>query len=465
MKTFILKNKKAIFFALILLNFGMVLVYNLLSPYFSDDYIFLLESQTADGFMGLVEDAVWDYMHSNSRFINHLTLRVLMHYFSKPVMDVISAILFVLLSFFIYDNIRQKEKYDIRILLMTFLSMWTFLAIPSDTFCWPSGTFTYLIGAVWIFGFISAFRHLLSRTTTKGTVIISILMFLLGIAAGMSNENASGGCFLILILFSLKKIYENKKHNIAVRFIFKPYFITSFLGILTGLILVLLSPGIHSRADVINESNFTGFSGLLSHIYKVTVSQKELFAPLFVLIAISLVTLTVQKRYKSFSDILTDSGIIFLFSGIAMSYVLALIEPPTDRAYFGSSICFIIALGILIENIDYHSESTKIARYSLLTILAIYICYDYSINLVNLFRIKREDNERIALIQNAVQNGESEVVVPQYRPEFETRFSAAHHNDMQEDPYFWINQFYENYYGIPQISAISRTEYDELYPQ
>lgn len=465
MKTLIEKNKKTIFFALIILNFGMVLIYNLLSPYFSDDYIFLLESQTADGFGGLVEDAVWDYMHSNSRFINHLTLRIFMHYFSKPAMDIFTAALFVLLSFFIYDNIRRNEKYNIRILLMTFLFMWTFLAIPSDTFCWPSGTFTYLIGAVWIFGFISAFRHLLSRADAKGSIIISFLMFLFGIAAGMSNENASGGCLLILLLFTLIKIYENKEHNIPARFVFKPYIITSFLGILTGLVLVFLSPGIHSRADIIDESNFTGFAGFLSHIYKVTVSQKELFGPLFILIVISLVTLVIQKYFKKISDVLTDSGIIFLFSGIAMSYVLALIEPPTDRAYFGSSICFIIALGYFIERIDYHSDSIKIARYSLLTVLAMYICYDYSINLVNLFRIKREDNERISLIQEAVQNGESEVVVPQYRPEFENRFSAAHHNDMQEDPFFWINQFYENYYGIPSISAIPRAEYDELYPQ
>lgn len=465
MKTFIEKNKKTIFFLLVILNFGMILAFNLLSPLLSDDYAFLIEANGTDGLSGLIAITFDEYMTYNARFINHFLFRFVLRYFSKPVIDIITSMLFSVLALLIYDNIRKTEKFNLRVLLMSYLFIWTFIAVPADTLCWACGVYTYLLGAVWIFGFVTAYRHLLARTNTRGTVLFSILMFPFGIAAGMSNENASGGCLLIILLFTAVKIFDNRKHGISLHQTLKPYIFTSFLGILSGLLLVLLSPGIHNRAEVIDESNFTGLAGLLSHIYKVTVSQKEMFSVLFIIIAVALITLTVQNYFKKFSDVATTPGIIFLLSGLAMSYVLALIEPPMERAYFGSSICFIIAAGCFLENINYSENSIKIARYALLTVLAMYIFYDYSINLVNLFRINREENERIALIEEAVSIGKDDVIVPQLRPEFENRFSTVHLNDMKEDPSYWINFFYERYYGIPNISAIPRAEYDELYPQ
>ena len=85
-------------------------------------------------------------------------------------------------------------------------------------------------------------------------------------------------------------------------------------------------------------------------------------------------------------------------------------------------------------------------------------------NLVDLARIYREENERIALIE--AEHGENEdgiVVIPQFREEFRTVYSVAHDSDLTDDKEYWINHFYEIYYDIGNITAIPRDEWDVRY--
>ena len=98
-----------------------------------------------------------------------------------------------------------------------------------------------------------------------------------------------------------------------------------------------------------------------------------------------------------------------------------------------------------------------------MSILLVNFFFVYVENLVNLARIYREENERVSLIEEAIEEGRTSVVVPQYREAFKNDYSFAHDSDMTEDPKYWINFYYEIYYGINSVSAIPRDEWDELY--
>ena len=86
-------------------------------------------------------------------------------------------------------------------------------------------------------------------------------------------------------------------------------------------------------------------------------------------------------------------------------------------------------------------------------------------NLVNLARIYREENERIALIQaeKADPDGKGIVVIPNYREAFRNPYSNAHNSDLTNDKDYWINLFYEVYYDVGNITAIPRDEWNERY--
>ena len=95
----------------------------------------------------------------------------------------------------------------------------------------------------------------------------------------------------------------------------------------------------------------------------------------------------------------------------------------------------------------------------------VWLFFTYLDNLVNLARIYREEQERIALIMadKADPEGDGIVVVPKLREAFENPYSDAHNSDMEDDKDYWINLYYEIYYDVGSITAIPRDKWEELY--
>ena len=179
------------------------------------------------------------------------------------------------------------------------------------------------------------------------------------------------------------------------------------------------------------------------------------------MIIVALVTLVIQHKFKSFKDVRENEGVIFLLVGIITCYVLVAVEPTSDRVFFGPSVFLIVSLCQMITDIEYKEDIFKVIKYSLITILVVMTLYDTMIGTINLFRINREDAQRAQIILDVAQTGADWVTVPQLSPQFDTRFSAYYSNDMEEDPDYWINIYYEYYLGVPRIIAIPREEWEE----
>jgi hypothetical protein len=134
------------------------------------------------------------------------------------------------------------------------------------------------------------------------------------------------------------------------------------------------------------------------------------------------------------------------------------------RAYFGAGIFLTIAclraLAVLLYDND-KMRAALPALYIIVALLWLWLFFDYQENLVNLARYMREDNERVAIMEEAKANGLHMAIVPQYRPQFANRYSEVQRHDMQEDPGDWVNTIYEIYYGV-KISAIPREEWEAL---
>lgn len=460
MQNFIEKNRKVIFFLIVIGNALMALSYHHFTPIISDDLTYYREVLEKGSVLGVLDLTYQEYLFHNCRFVDMLIYRLLLLTQNKTVANVFLSACFSGLGLLIYDNIDHKKKYDLRVILLSFSFMWLFLAEPGETLFWFDGGCTYLLGMVWILGFVTIYRHMLNDATVKHSVLRALGMFALGIAAGMCNENSSGGGFLLILIFTMNKLADNVKHGIGIKDSIKSYMVTAHAGILVGITLLVFGPGSLNRKYSMPDSNFTGFAGLLSKAYKITVAIKELFAPLIIIILVAITIVVIQKKFNTFSDIRNHIGWIYLVTGMIVCYVMVVIEPPTYRVYFGASVMLIIAAIQFIQDIRFSEDSLKALVYSVLTVSILLVTYSYMINLINLFRINREEQERIAIIEEGKRNGETFIIVPNYREEFRSRFSEAHDTDMTEDPGYWINIYYEKFYDVPCIIAVPREVWD-----
>lgn len=214
-----------------------------------------------------------------------------------------------------------------------------------------------------------------------------------------------------------------------------------------------------------SEGEYTGLVGLLSRIYKITINLRELFFGVIVITVIVLVLLVLQKKLRDWRQIRGSETVLFLVGALATGYALALAPTPMNRAYFGAGIFLFIACIQGIVDVTDQEQAIRAAKYSLVSVLCVWLFFTYLDNLVNLARIYREEQERIGLLraEKADPDGDGIVVLPKLRPAFENPYSDAHNSDLEEDKDYWINLFYEIYYDVGNITAIPREEWDELY--
>ncbi|MGN0377804.1 MAG: DUF6056 family protein [Suilimivivens sp.] len=462
MTAFLEKHRKTIFYLILGISFLMIYAYNFLTPYLSDDYAYLIDVRQAHSLWDLVKQQYGEYLSNSGRIIGQFNVRLSL-LGSKQIFNVVNSIMFLALVLLIYQNICRKKKHDIFVLLMILTFLWKFTVDFGQTMLWICGACNYLWGSVIILGFFTFYRYFLGRIeNVRYQGILAVGTFLFGVIAGWCNENTSGGGLLLVLMYSLNFWWQNRQEKKKAVF---PFMISGVAGVCCGLLGMMLSPGVRSRSSVMAEDEYTGLVGLLSRMYKTTVSIRELFFLLLVIMVVVFVFLFLQKQLKTWTQIRKNDSALFFVAFLATAYVLALIPTPQNRAFFGAGVFLMTAC---IQGIvDIREEETVISamKYSLVSILCLWLFFTYVENLVNLARICREENERIELIraEKADPEGDGIVVIPQYREAFRTPFSDAHDSDLTDDKEYWINHFYEIYYDIGNITAIPRDEWDELY--
>lgn len=458
------RYKAYIFAACILGVFITILIYNALTPYFSDDFAYKNSVREAEGVAGFIKQQWQDYLTQDGRIVGAFSTRISL-IGSKAIFNVANSVMFTLLTLLVYWNIEGRKRYDSLLYLLIVFVIWQCSVKFGETILWLCGSCNYLWLSVIILSFVTLYRYMLRKPEVKNNVFVVLGMFFYGVIAGWCNENTSGGGLLLLMMFTVIAYHENKKKGIVrVKEFVRPYMIASHLGMVCGLLGMVLCPGVYKRAAVKqNNENYEGFVGYVSRLYKCIIELDNLFLGLLiVLIIVTVFAVVYEKKGK---DVLYKV-VPFVIAFLATSFVLVVIPTPASRAYFGAGIFLIIACVqgfFLTFNDGSFDRKFQSVYYCVAGILLMNFCFVYVENLVNLARIYREENERITLIKEALEEGKDSVVVPRYREAFRNDYSFAHDSDMTEDSRYWINFYYEIYYGITSVSAIPREEWDELY--
>ena len=450
-------HRKRLFQLIAFANFIMVFVFVHMTPYLSDDIIYMDEVVKANNFFDLFVQEYDHYMGHSGRTVAHFLLRVFLFTGNKLVFDIVAAIVFVLISILIYLNIDYRKKYDVRVYSLIVALLWLFDPTIANSVFWEDGACNYLFTGCIVLGFVTVFRKAIKEGWKRG-IGFTIGMFFFGLAAGWCNENTSGGAILFALVMIAVKWRETRSFKNV-----KPWMITGVVGAMLGFVLMIVAPGNFIRA-VTREEAHTGYLALLARFLKITLIIKEgyltlVFAFIVIVIAIAYKLGNRKEFFKTTSGIMLF-GFLFLIT----SYALLGVSSTQPRAYYGAGLFLMTAVAAgyaWLVNVGYKEAFAQTVATSLVTILGVLLIFTYIEDGANVARVKREFDERDAYLAQKAEEGVTDVVVPMLRPEWECRYTTAYTMDINEDPGHWINVAYAGHFGFDSVTGVDRENWTE----
>lgn len=443
------RTRRIVFYILVVISFLAVLIYNVFTPAMTDDLSYKKVVEGAGSFADLLLQEKHQYMTWTGRSVNHMILRCFLSA-DKWVFNIFNSAAFVALSMLMYYNIERKKTYDIFVYLLIHLFLWNFGVSFEQTVLWETGACNYLWGSLIIMTYISAFRYCMKEDYAGISQIApAVGLGLLGILAGWCNENTSGGCMLLVVLWTGWYIWEYKRVRV--------WMLTGIAGNLTGFLFMVLAPGNANRMQYMEEEH-TGLFALVSRFQKCNLAIRNHF---FVLLAIA-VAVFILVRLQQAQWERSRNMLLFFFVFAATCYALILVPEPVARAYFGAGIFLMISCVQGIVDVSDKDLYLRALKLSAVSIAVLYFFFTYLDCGANLMRIYRESQERFAYIEEQKQAGNMDITVPLLRPDFDNQYSDAYNSELSaEDSGYWVNVAYATYFGVDSISAVPREDWTE----
>lgn len=448
-----LKARKIVFYIMVIVAFLAVTIYEFLTPYLSDDIIYMDTVAGANSFFDLFAQEYEHWVGHTGRSVAHMILRVFLFIGVKGVFNVVAGAVFTLLSLLIYLNVDARKEYDVRVYGFILIMLWFFDPAIANTVFWEDGACNYLFTTTIIMGFITLFRKSIRKQ--KNGALLAVGMFILGVLAGWCNENTSGGLILFILIELVYHFVINKKSFSFIR----PYMITGLVGSLIGFGIMVSAPGNFGRLSVTEEEH-TGLLALAARFLKITLVIKDYYFVLVaVFVSIVIIALFVfghDKKILEKMSVMAMFGFLFL----ATCYALIMIPSSALRSYYGASIFLMTAIAQGISILSMSSEKLlQAALASIVAVFGVFFLLGYIEDGANLARIKREVDERDVYLSELDVEPGANVQAPILRPQWENRFTVAYENDIQEEWRFWINQVLAEHYGLGTIHGVPRDEW------
>lgn len=418
--------------------FIIIFFLNLLTIKVADDYGYSI----SNGIVDIISKEVVQYFTWNGRSVAHLIARFFLS-MPKIVFDIANSLVFTYFLNLIYKFVTTDEDNYILFILIT-LSVFLFVPFFGQTILWETGSCNYL----WMCTLVLQFLYFYRRNDKN---INFILLFLLGICAGWSNENTGGACILIALIFTIKNYFENK--------LIKKELIFGLMGAIIGFLLLVLAPGNAVRALEFVNNN--------SHIYTIVHD----FTSTIRVIKEGLLYLLITFAFLCFAlfkqriNSLIISG-IFMFAAIADIGAIILSPVPVlwDRSMFGAAIFAIIAVGILINELDLNVMINRYIINMLLSTMVIFSSIALAHTFFDIGYVFIQNYQRNSYIKYQKNNGNLDPIVFQFDSEFMTSYNATYGlNDITPYYSFWYNEDFAKVEGLNTIQSTNKTKWDLIY--
>ena len=397
----ILNEKNIILFII----FISMLSLNYLYPYISDDYTYMYKydnferiKNISDIFFSMKDH----YFLWGGRVLAHSLASVFL-LLPKNIFNICNSIMYTIFIYMIYLIGRRNNKDNYNYLFIIHLLIWFINISFGEVTLWLTGSCNYLWTSVIILLFLYLFHK-----ENKNVIIFSIL----GILAGMCNENFSLSIIFVCILFVIfNKNYRNKNNYIGIIFL------------IIGYLFLFLAPG-----------NFIRASAGVNNI--ITITQKILYLIKVFSLLIIFILLLSHVLYKK--NKLKKDYLIYILGSIMC--ILFLVVAPTFslRATIGTLIYnLIIIIDILF------SFKFDLNKYIYLILGVIYLI-SYLYTLQDTYNLNK-------YINNLNNFKNKDVVINRYKRTTKRVINLDMFNSYKNDI---INKKIAKYYHLKSIKFI-----------
>ena len=441
--------------------FLLTLIQNIWTQFASDDwcYMFIYDhmgyptetTARVKNIFDVIISMINHWKICNGRVVAHGLLQLVLSTsypaFHKVIFNIVNSLMYTTLGIVIYRHASYKKGNSLLLLIGIYAMMWFFLPQYGATVLWPSGAAGYLWCSVIILAYLLPYRMYAanSENVMKDSVKNAVIMGILGLFAGCTNENSGGAlalmCILFVLLFKLSGIKIPK------------WSLTGIAGTIIGAVVLLTAPGnyrISSKADL---------PELLNRLKNVIeISGKIFFGLLLIMCALLLFSwiLNLRKRPnhgKSYTDRLLV--VIYVIGAAASVGVLMFAAMRPERTWF-IGVCLIIsAIGYIYEGIDFSDLPKRFIPICCIIVTVICaVSYCVELGAIHDTYIITKEQERT--ISEAAKNGQKTVSI-EIAPRSECKHDAlckdygiSHFQFKSDD---WVNSWAARYYGIDSISG------------
>lgn len=431
---FLNKNQKKIFLVLI---FASMLILNFLTPLLADDYSYglNLNGKRISSIIDIFDYQVWHYFNWGGRTIAH-TLAQTFLILPKAIFNVLNSFIYTVLIYLIYlhGKLNRKNKEQPYILLLIHLLLWFMIPVFGQSFIWLIGSCNYLWTTVIILYFLWLYR----KNSLSEKWYNLLFMFILGLLAGWTNENTSAGLIIILVFSFIINKVETRKFKLSKTRLF------GIIGTLAGFIIMICAPGNYIRSAEFKDDTFIIIK-IIKRAFDITNNLENIILPLLIVIII-LISLKIYHKKKIEKEAYT-----FILGGFAAIYAMVLSPTFPKRAWTGAIIFFVIAIAILIYDLDTINRLYKFILVDFCIILSIIYIGQYINTARDINYLRHTWNDRIDIINESSKDKIFEF----YKYEtYNSKNPAYDLSDIGDNPEVWPNNSISKYYGINGIKAI-----------
>lgn len=447
------KNKKIIFFLIVMSVFGFMYILNSKTMLVSDDFpyhfVFQREPDSNTKFLTnplqIFPSMATHWKIWGGRVVIHALLQFTFM-IGNNFFNIVNSIMFALLGYLIYKHINNTKEIKLTWLIAIYAATFVFVPQPGSTIMWKSGSANYLWSSVLILCMTLLLKKHYDTGKVKDNILNMLLLFPFGLIVGCSNENT--GCALIIVEILFLIYYKYKYEKIP------KWAISTLIGTVLGYIFLVLSPGNYKRTDIMYPAISYSIENLFDYVLKITrltfTYLKEL------IIAATITSVVAYKEKYNFKEAIEKHGIqiIFLILVFISTYSLVISPAYPERCWMFAFVYLLIVIGINITKIKFKKDTmTKIVIITMI-ILSFRAISEYSTSYYLIGETYNEVSNQINEIKKQVNNGVKDVKVHGIAQP-EGKYNAFKANGyLNADPDNWVNVWIAKYYGAETIKAI-----------
>ncbi len=441
--------------------FVLLLVMNLRTPLYSDDYAYVMDFVTKQPVRSLGQ--LWEsqklhYLQLNGRAVVHC-IGQLQLWLGEPGNDVVNALGFSLLCLVIvYHGAGSLGRISAGGIALVFAGLWFLTPEFGSSFLWTIGAANYLFGILIVLLFYIPYRRVLRwedrRPHSAGReALCAILMLLGGGIAGWTNEN-TGAALALLVLCTLV-VFRGQKKRI------RPWMITGFLGVCAGVLLMLRSPAQQNR--LAGAGGMGSLQDCLTRAERILQEGYSLFRPLVWITVLCALVLVLAVLFRRCPARALAPPILFAIAAAGATLAMALSPQFPLRVWSGILALDLIVPVACVVPVLYGRQAGDKAHKRrrrgtlarrLIGVVAVALLAGVAVSantaLQDLARTRKEFDQRAATISAAVAAGQHEMHL--HRITSQNRYNCfSMAPELEPDPDDWKNVAMARYWGLDFI--------------